>query len=189
MFFPIWERTANSGTFYVRTRGESEAVTEALLGVVRAEDPLLTVSNFRTFDEQIDSQLVFESMLAALGNAFAMFATLLAMIGIYGVLTFSAQRRMKEIGIRVALGAQRRAAAGLILNEAARLGALGVAIALPAVWALGRAVQSQLFGVEPIDPFIVGTAAATLVAVCLAASAVPAWRASAVDPLESLRTD
>ena len=118
-----------------------------------------------------------------------MIATLLAMIGLYGVLSFSAARRTKEIGIRLALGAPRWSAVGLIVREAALLALAGLAIALPASWALGRFIESQLFGVRPMDAATIAGAAAVLAVVCLLASAVPARKAGAVNPLEALRTE
>jgi ABC-type antimicrobial peptide transport system permease subunit len=133
--------------------------------------------------------LMTERLLAALAGAFAVIATLLAMIGLYGVLSFSAARRTKEIGIRLALGAPRWSAGGLIVREAATLAALGLAIALPVSWALGRFIESQLFGVRPMDTATIAAAAAVLVLVCLAASAIPARKAGAVNPLDALRTE
>ena len=152
-------------------------------------DPLLAVSELRTLDDQIDQQLIFERMLAALGNGFALFATLLGMIGVYAVLSFSAESRTKEMGVRVALGAPQRSAAGLILGEAMRLGALGIAMALPIIWALGRLVESQLFGVKVADAGTATAAVVILLVVVFGAGAVPAWRISRVSALEAFRVD
>jgi ABC-type antimicrobial peptide transport system permease subunit len=133
--------------------------------------------------------LTNERMLAGLAGAFAGVATLLAMIGLYGVLSFSAARRTKEIGIRLALGAPRWAAGGLIVREAAVLAAVGLAIAIPVSWALGRLIENQLFGVGPMDAMTIAGAAAVLALVCLATSAVPARRVGSVSPLETLRSE
>ena len=108
-------------------------------------------------------------MLTTLAVGFATAATLLAMIGLYGVLAFSAAIRTKEIGIRLALGATRWEAGGLIVREAVVLAAIGLAIALPAAWALGRLVESQLFGVQPLDGATIAGAISVLVLVCLVA--------------------
>jgi ABC-type lipoprotein release transport system permease subunit len=189
VFFPLWELPSGGGVFYLRTRSSSEAAAVAIRAAVRGVDPALTITSLRTIDNQLDRMLTTERMLAALAQAFAVIATLLAMIGLYGVLSFSAARRTKEIGIRLALGAPRWSAVGLIVREAALLAAAGLAIALPAAWSLGRFIESQLFGVEPMDAGTIAGAAAVLVLVCLAASFVPARKAGSVNPLEALRTE
>ena len=189
IFFPLWELPSGGGVFYLRTRRSSQAAAGAIRAAVREVDPALTIMSLRTIDDQLDRMLMTERLLAALAGAFAVIATLLAMIGLYGVLSFSAARRTKEIGIRLALGAPRWSAGGLIVREAATLAALGLAIALPASWALGRFIESQLFGVRPMDAATIAAAAAVLLLVCLLASAVPARKAGAVNPLDALRTE
>jgi putative ABC transport system permease protein len=128
-------------------------------------------------------------MLSTLTAALAAVAMFLAMIGLYGVLSFLAASRTKEIGIRLALGAPRWAAGWLIIREAAILAVTGLAIALPASWALGRLIENQLFGVRPLDATTIAAAAGLLVLVCLGASAAPARRAVSVSPLEALRSE
>src|SRR5581483_9777917 len=114
---------------------------------------------------------------------------LLSLIGLYGVMSFVVTRRTREIGIRVALGATSGSAIRLILNDAAVMIAAGVAIALPCVAALGKLVQSQLFGVTATDPATVAVAALILAAGTLTAAFIPAWRASKVSPTEALRLE
>jgi ABC-type antimicrobial peptide transport system permease subunit len=126
---------------------------------------------------------------AVLAGACAAAATLLAMIGLYGVLSFSAARRTKEMGIRLALGAPRWQPGALIVREAAWLTLAGLAIALPMAWALGRLVQSLLFGVSPMDATTIGAAAAAIAVVCLLASAAPARKSWTVNPLDALRSE
>lgn len=189
VFFPIWERTAGTGTFYVRSHNSFESLAPVIRQLVAQVDRQLTVTALRTFDDQIDRLLVFDRMLAALGRGFAIFATLLGMIGVYAVLSFAAESRKKEMGIRVALGASQRSAAGLILGEGMLLGGLGVVIALPIIWALGRLIESQLFGVGVVDPGTVIGAVVILLGVVFGAGAVPAWRISRVNPLEAFRMD
>src|SRR5699024_6801536 len=140
-------------------------------------------------DDQLDRLLTTERMLTTLATGFAAVATLLATIGLYSVLSFSAASRAKEIGIRLALGATRRGVGSLIVREAAALTLAGLVIALPLAWALGRLVESQLFGVRPFDAATVVGAGAVLALVCLGASAVPARRVGAVDPLDALKSD
>jgi predicted permease len=187
VFFPLWAGRASEATYYVRTRSATEVVFPLIRAAVRRIDPALAVLSLRTLDDQQDRMLANERMLATLAGGFAVLATLLAMIGLYGVLSFSAASRTREIGIRLALGAPRRAALGLILREAAALAVGGIAIALPASWLLGRLVESQLFGVHSMDALTIAAATLVLVCVCLAASAGPAQRAAAVDPLNTLR--
>jgi predicted permease len=187
VFFAFFAGKAKEGAFYVRSRTASAVAMRAIRTELRRIDPALTVLSLRTLDDQLDRMLTNERLLATLAGAFAAVATLLAMIGLYGVLSFSAASRTREIGIRLALGAPRRAASGLIVREAAILTAVGIAIALPASWALGRLVESQLFGVRPTDAVTLLGAAGVLAFVCLAASLAPAQKAGAVDPLETLR--
>jgi len=187
VFFPL--REGGGVTFYVRSRGFSQAAARSIRAVVGRIDPALAVLSLRTIDDQLDRMLVNERMLAALAGAFAAVATLLAMIGLYGVLSFSAASRTKEIGIRLALGAPRWSAGGLILREAAALAVAGLAVAIPVSWALGRFIENQLFGVRPMDAISIAGAGAVLAIVCLAASAVPALRAESVSPLDTLRSE
>jgi predicted permease len=187
-FFP-GARSGVSAALYVRTRADSRATFASIRSAVRRLDPSLPVLELRTLDDQLDRVLVTERMLATLASAFAILATVLAVIGLYGVMSFVVARRTREIGIRVALGASRRAAVALVLRDAGALIAAGLAVGLPATWALGRLVQSQLFGVQPMDGATLAGAAALVVAVALGASAVPARRASSVNPTEALRAE
>ncbi len=189
IYFPLWQRGVEQGAFYVRTRSASTAAVASIRDAVRKIDPSLALLEPHTMDNQLDRMLASERLLSSFAWLFAAVATILAMIGLYGVLSFSAARRMKEIGIRLALGAPRVAAGGLIVREAALLALIGLAIALPISWMLGRLIESQLYGVSPMDGVTIATAAGVLLLVCLAASAVPARKASSVDPLEALRAE
>jgi ABC-type antimicrobial peptide transport system permease subunit len=189
VFFALWEGNVTGGTFYVRSRRSSQAAALSIRAAVARIDPALTVLSLRTIDDQLDRILSTERMLAAMAGAFAALATLLAMIGLYGLLSFSAASRTKEIGIRVALGASRWAAGGVIVREAAVLAIAGVAIAIPVSWALGRLIESQLFGVRPMDAMTIAGAAIVLALVCLVASVVPARRAGSVSPIDALRSE
>lgn len=189
IFYPLWQRGVDAASFEVRTRASSEASARSIRAAVRDIDPTLAVLSLRTVDDHVDRILSSERMLASLAAAFAVIATLLAMIGLYAVLSFSAARRTKEIGIRLALGAPRHTAGGLIIREAGVLALVGLAIALPICWALGRLIESQLFGVAATDPLTIAGAAAILVAISVAASALPARAASSINPLDALRAD
>ncbi|MEM7357275.1 MAG: FtsX-like permease family protein, partial [Acidobacteriota bacterium] len=176
VFFPLWQVNTADATFYLRTDAASDTAAEVIRQTVKAVEPALTVFAVRTVDDQLDRLLVSERVLATLASTFAVLATLLAVIGLYGVLAFSAERRKKEMGIRLALGAPRWSAGGLIVREALALVALGLALALPIAWALGRLVESQLFGIHPMDPATITAAIVALLAVSLGASALPAVR-------------
>jgi len=188
-FFPAFESPVPGANYYVRTRPFSPATFGSIRTAVRTLDPGLTVEGLRTIDDQLDRVLLTERMLATLASSFAVLATLLAVIGLYGVMSFVVTRRTREIGIRITLGASRGAAMLLVLRDAGLLIVGGLAIAIPAVWGLARLVKSQLFGVRPLDGVTIAAAVGLVTLVALAASAVPAHRASAVNPTEALRTE
>jgi ABC-type antimicrobial peptide transport system permease subunit len=127
--------------------------------------------------------------LALLAIGFSALAMVLAAVGLYGVLAYATEQRTREIGVRLALGAQRWSVVGLIVREMALLATLAVVLALPSVVALGNLVRSQLYGVTAFDPLaLVAALALTLITITLAA-ALPARRAAAVEPMQALRTE
>ena len=144
---------------------------------------------FRTLDEQVNRSLNTERLLAALSGSFGALALLLSLIGLYGVMSFVVTCRTREIGIRLALGATGASAIRLVLRDAVVMIAAGMAIALPCVGALGKLVQSQLFGVTATDPATIAAAALVLAAGALTAAFIPAWRAQNVSPTEALRLE
>ncbi len=189
-FFPISDKNENFGAaFHVRLRGTPGQAFQAIRQVVRNADPQLPILGFRTVDEQVNRSLNTERMLAALSGSFGALALVLSLIGLYGVMSFVVTRRTREIGIRLALGASGASAIRLVLRDAAAMIAAGMAIALPCMAALGKLVQSQLFGVTATDPATVAAAALLLAAGALAAAFIPAWRASNVSPTDALRLE
>jgi ABC-type antimicrobial peptide transport system permease subunit len=130
-----------------------------------------------------------ERLLANLSAVFGLLATLLAMIGLYGVLAFTVSRRTREIGIRMALGALRGHVSWLVLRELLLLAGAGVALALPAAWWLTRLVASQLYNVAPMDPITIAVALAILCTVTLCASLIPTLRATRINPVRALRQE
>lgn len=188
-FFPILEGNGSSGTFYVRVRGTPEQAAASLRAIVRNADPTLPISSFRTLDEQVSRSLNTERMLATLSGAFGTLALLLSLVGLYGVMSFVVTQRTREIGIRLALGATGGSAIWLVLRDALVMVGAGMAIALPCVAALGRLVESQLFGVKATDPWTIAQSALLLAAAALGAAMVPAYRASVVNPVEALRLE
>jgi len=175
--------------FYVKVRGTPEQAFQSIRKIVLAADPQLPIVGFRTLDDQVNRSLNTERMLAAVSVAFGALALLLSLVGLYGVMSFVVTRRTREIGLRLALGATGGSAIRLILHDAVTMIAAGVAIALPCVAALGRLLESQLFGVTATDPQTVAAAALVLTAGALVAAFIPAWRASNVSPSDALRLE
>jgi len=177
---------AGDGTFYVRIRGRAETAVSQIRSAVAQVDPELPVT-LTIFDDQVERSLRTERMLASLSSAFGTFALLLAVIGLYGVMAFVVTQRTQEIALRMALGATRPAALWLIMRDAAVMLAGGTLIALPAVWALRRFVEAELFGVTSLHLPTIAVAAAVLAVVGFSAALLPAWRAATVNPTEALR--
>jgi predicted permease len=185
-YYPIGTEFSGSN-FYVRFRGTPESAFRSIRAILRKADPALPITYFRTLDEQIDRSLNTEHMLAALSSSFGTLALLLSLVGLYGVMSFVVTQRTREIGIRLALGATRLSTIRLVVGDALVMIAVGTAIALPCVWALGRLVESQLYGVKPTDPVTIFAATLVLCSTALGAALIPARRASAVNPTEALR--
>jgi predicted permease len=177
-----------SMTFYARTAGEPDALVGRVHALVRAVDPDLPVSDLKTMRAQVRESLFVERMVAALSAAFGVLATLLAALGLYGVMAFAVALRTREIGIRMALGAQRRDVLRMVLRDVAVLVALGVALGLPGGYGIGRVVETQLFGLNARDPLTFAAATAALLVVALLAGYIPARRAARVDPMVALRS-
>lgn len=183
----MFEGRGSGGNFYVRVRGTSESAAQTIRSIIRGADPALPVGYFRTLDEQVNRALNTERMLAALSGSFGIVALLLSLVGLYGVMAFVVTKRTREIGIRLALGATRTSALWLVLRDALMMITAGTALALPSVWALGRLIEAQLFGVKPTDAITIAGASLTLAAVALGAALIPAYRASKVNPTDALR--
>jgi len=188
-FFPMFETSMGGGGFWIRTRVEAESAFSALRGVVRSVDPTLPITRMITVDDQLDRLLANERLLAMLATAFAGLATLLAVVGVYGVMAFVVANRTREIGIRVALGATRASAVWLILRDTMLMLGCGVLIALPSVRLFGRLIGNQLFGVQPTDWVTIAGAVSLIALAAFGASALPVRRATAIDPIRALRSE
>jgi predicted permease len=171
----------------VRTQGKPEHMIGEIRQAIRQEDPQLAVSSVMTLGEEVERSLVEEKLLARLAGFFAFVALSLASIGLYGVMAFRVARRTNEIGIRMALGAQRRDVLQGIVRESLLLVAAGFLIAIPAALACGKIVAGQLYGVEPNDPLTILSVAVLLLLSALVATLIPARRALRVDPIVALR--
>jgi len=172
---------------YVRTSGDPEQVMPSLRSAVRQIDPNFVVSGMRTLNVQINSRIANERMLSFLATGFAILATILALVGLHGVLVFQVANRTHEIGIRMALGARRGIIVRLIASEMIAVVVGGLAAGVATAYWCGRYVQSQLFGLNANDPLVFSVAVATLLAAATAAIILPALRASKIDPLHALR--
>ena len=181
------DENPSSLVVYARTAGDPKTVFGALRREVGALDAGLPITSLRTMDDQIDESLSAQRAMAGLSAFFGILATLLAAIGLYGVMAYTVTRRTREIGIRLALGADRGSLLKLVLREVALLTAVGVAIAIPVALGVTRLVRSELYGIVPNDPLSMAGAAGVLAAVALLAGYIPAERATRVDPLTALR--
>ena len=174
-------------TYYVRTAAEPGALGSRLRKIVAAADPNLPITEMKTLRVQIAESLFVERMVASLSAAFGFLATLLAALGLYGVMSYAVTLRTREIGIRMALGAERSTVLGLVLKEVALLAGIGVVVGLPGGYGLGRLVESQLFGLTARDPLTFGLATLALLLSAFLAGYIPASRAARVDPMVALR--
>ncbi len=174
-------------TFYVRTALPEESIVTAARGVVREHDPSLPIFAVKSMRTQLSEAMFVERLVAALATAFGVLASLLAAIGLYGVMSLTVARRTREIGIRMAFGARRDNVVGLVLKEVLSLAGWGVIVGLFPCIALARLIESELFGLSPWDPASWVGAAALLIVVAVLSGSLPAIRASKLDPIRALR--
>jgi putative ABC transport system permease protein len=176
-------------SFYVRTWQPSDSAAASIRAAIAEIDPKLIVGELQTMQETIDTNLTAERAIAMLASVFGMLATLLAGIGLYGILAYSTAQRTREIGIRMALGARRVTVVGLILREVLMLAGGAVAVTIPVAMLATRSVRSELFGVSLADPVVYGAGILTICVVAALAGYIPARRAATVDPARALRTE
>ncbi len=172
---------------YIRTARDPEQMFSAVRRTVQQIDATLPVVDMKTLEKQVDNSLVTERLVATLSSAFGVLATLLASIGLYGVMAYTVARRTREIGIRMALGAATGNVVWLVMKEVLVLVGIGVVLGLGASWGLTRYVQKQLYGIQPNDLTTIVLATIGIAIVALAAGYVPARRATRVDPIRALR--
>jgi predicted lysophospholipase L1 biosynthesis ABC-type transport system permease subunit len=173
----------------VRANGTPRSLAQPLRQELRAADPDLPVLRIDTIGEQLDDTLAQERLVATLASLFGAVAVVLACVGLYGLISYSTQRRTSEIGIRLALGATHGRVMRLVLGEGLRLVLIGAMLGVPAALAGARIVSIRLYGVSATDPASMVGATLLIVAVALLASYVPARRAAMVDPMLALRSE
>jgi len=176
-------------SFEVRTAGNPLEMTTAVRQAIQSVDKDVPIFAVKSEVQQIDESIAQERLFATLSSLFGILALLLACIGLYGVMSYSVARRTNEIGIRTALGAQRKDIAWMILRESSVMIVIGIAIGLPAAFAITRFVRSMLFGLTPTDSTTFVVSALIMIVVALGACYIPARRATRVDPLAALRYD
>jgi ABC-type antimicrobial peptide transport system permease subunit len=193
LFFPLLEgRNPTDFTVYVRTTQPPDTMFATIRREVARIDAALPIFEMRTMEEQVELSLADARLVAGLSAVFGFLATLLAVVGLYGVMAYTVTRRTREIGIRVALGALASRIAWLFLREASVLVGVGLVIAVPLLVALTRylqSVRSQLYGVELLDETTIALAILALGMAAAAGALVPAWRSARIDPLTALREE
>jgi len=184
-----WRQSESQGdnNFYVRTALPTGETIRAIRSVMKTVDPNLPLEALTTLPQQARDNVYLDRMISTLTVAFALLATVLAAIGLYGVLAYSVAQRTREIGVRMALGADAADVRGLVLRQVGVMTLVGATLGIAAALGLGRAAQSLLFGLQGYDPVVIAAAAAALAMVAFAAGLVPALRASRVDPMQALR--
>jgi len=175
--------------YYVRTWQSPETAEMTMRRGVQQVDSKLVVDTMRTMDEQIADNISTDRLVAMLAVSFGVLATLLAAIGLYGVLAYATAQRTREIGIRMALGAQRSEVVRMVLQDVLWLAGISIVVTLPLAILLSRALRSQLYGVSPADPFILAAGTLAVALVVLIAALLPARRAASVEPMQALRTE
>ena len=184
--YPQAERV-DGMSFYVRTATDPEAFVRTIAVIVARLDPTLPVEDAKTMTQQVRDNVFLDRMISTLAAAFALLATILASVGLYGVLAYTVTQRTREIGLRMALGANGSRVRRLVLSQVAWMTVVGAAFGIAVAYWLGRLAKSQLFEMEGFDPAVFAGASVALVFVAFLAGIIPAYRASRVDPMTALR--
>jgi len=174
-------------TAYVRTTRQPEQAFSSIRRVVNNLDPNLPVFQMKTIEAQMQESLITERLVATLSTGFGILATVLAAIGLYGVMAYMVAQRTREIGVRMALGAATTDVIWLVMKDVLLLAGIGITLGLAASWALTRMVKSQLYGIQPNDLMTIIAATLAIATVAIVAGYVPARRATRVDPMRALR--
>ena len=189
LFFTPYRQDDQLGfiSFYVRSVGPSESVMRAIPEVIASLDPNLPIDQFKTMSQQVRENVFLDRMLTTLSAAFAVLATLLAAVGLYGVLAYTVSQRTREFGLRMVLGANGGSVQRLVLRQVGKMALIGGGVGVVAAIALGMAAQSLLFELEGYDPIVLIGSTVMLAMVALGSGLIPARKASKVEPMSALR--
>jgi ABC-type antimicrobial peptide transport system permease subunit len=189
LFFTPYRQDEDLGflTFYARSELDPSQVIRAVPGIVSGLDANLPVDDVKTLEQQIQENVFLDRLISTLSGGFALLATILAAIGLYGVMAYTVAQRTREIGVRMALGAGQKRVRRMVLAQVSRMTIIGGLVGLVGAYFLGRGAQSLLYEMEGNDPLVFVAVALLLFGVAFAAGYLPARRASRVDPMEALR--
>jgi len=187
IYLPLWQNIGGAASLVIRSNVPDGRLAAEVRGLVRNIDPGLALADVRTMNQLVSEAGAGRRFQTVVLTVFAGIALLISLVGLYGLMAWSVARRTGEIGIRMALGAQRNAVLGLVLRQGAVLWLAGMVLGLAGAWAVTRWMRSLLFEVQPADPSAFAGAAVLFCAVALAACYIPAWRATQVDPASALR--
>ncbi len=185
-YFPYEQSPVSGLDLAIRTSGDPRSHSDTVRRTIATIDPDLPLFDIRTLQERVDASMTTRRTPIMLAAGFSGVALLLAAVGIYGILAYLVQLRTKEFGIRSALGGNARSIFSLVLREGTAIVALGLTLGLGGAMALRRAIESQLFGVSPMEPAVVATVSGVLATVALIACLIPARRATRIDPVAAL---
>jgi hypothetical protein len=187
LYFPLAQTRSGELTLIVDTA--SDPLVSALRRELLRFDAATIVLTTTTLRQHMYQALSYDRTMASVSTTLGLVGMLLTAAGLFGVIQYAVHRRTRELGLRMALGARPRSILRLVLVESTRIAVAGIPFGLFLLWAAARTVGSMLFGVSPLDPVVYVLSAAAVVAISLAAAAVPAWRATRIAPLDALRTE
>jgi putative ABC transport system permease protein len=187
IFVPNDQAPGSILTLLVRTAGNPAGIAAAVRREIHAEDPMQAVSDVQTMEQVLSDSLLLRRLSMSMLSVFAGLALLLAAVGIYGLTAYSVGRRTREIGLRMALGADRADILKMVVGRGLLVGLAGVALGIPGALGMARFLRGMLYGIGPSDPLVFVSVAALLVSLAAVASYIPARRAVRVDPVAALK--
>lgn len=185
----LLEENVRMSQIAVRTETPPLAYAATVRDMIRGASPLMAITNVRTFEQQVDSSIARDRVLSIVSGFFASLGLLLAAIGLYGLMAYTVVRRTSEIGIRMALGAERLQIAGMVAREAIAVTVGGVVIGMGAALLMSRTLATLLFGLTPADSTTAAGVAAVMIATALIAAYFPSLRAARINPTQALRVE
>ena len=188
-YYPYWQRPPDGVSLVVRTTADPHTAAAAIRAALRSEDAQLPIQPIRSMESVVDGSVAQRRFQLTLMGVFAASALLVASLGIYGVVSYSVARRRNEIGIRMALGAQRSELLGLVIRQGMTPVVVGFGAGVVVALFLGRTIRGLLFGVQPADPMTIAGVTVVLLVVSVLACLIPAHRAAGTDAIAALRFD